>query len=79
MDESLFNIDAITPEETTIVKTEKGMVEIKPSFVPTPPDFVCDEQKVVCAWIDKRNTEGEIITLNLHIGEFRYRLRKRFF
>ena len=53
------------------------MIEIKP-FVPGPPDFVCDEQQVVCAWIGKKNPEGEIITLNLHIGEFRYRLRKRF-
>lgn len=60
----------------TFVKTEKGL--IKSEFKPSAPDFVVSEQPSVCAWIDKVNTAGEIITMNLKVGELRFKLRKRF-
>lgn len=63
------------PEEH-IIKSELGLV--REAFKPSAPDFVVDNQPSVCAWIDKRNPAGEVITLNLKVGELRFKLRKRF-
>jgi hypothetical protein len=61
--------------EKAFKKTENGLAG---TFKPRPPDYICNEQQAVCAWIDKTNPAGEIITFNVHIGELRFRLRKRF-
>ena len=58
-----------------ITKTELG---IKPEFKPVAPDFVCKEQPNVCAWVDKRNQNGDIILMNLKVGTLRFKLQKRF-
>jgi hypothetical protein len=63
------------PEEY-ITKSPLGLV--KEAFKPSAPDFICAVQPSVCAWIDKVNTAGEVITLNLKVGELRFKLQKRF-
>ena len=59
-------------EEVQAKKTDKGLV-----FTPTKPDFVGEDHSG-CAWVLHRNAEGEIITLNVKIGEIRFKLKKSF-
>jgi hypothetical protein len=49
----------------------------KPNFEARAPDFIGNDHNAV-AWIAAVNTNGEIITLNLKIGELRLKLKKRF-
>jgi hypothetical protein len=63
-------------EEPILAKTEKGLIEI-PKEPPRPPDFIGDDHNAV-AWINKRNVDGEIITMNVVFGGFKFKLRKRF-
>jgi len=62
--------------ETTFKKTETGLKELRDP--PRPPDFISDQHSA-CAWVSNRNPEGEIIALNVKIGDFYFKLRKRFF
>jgi len=71
-------------EEVQAKKTDKGLVFTltKPDciglvFTPTKPDFVGEDHSG-CAWVLHRNAEGEIITLNVKIGDFRFKLKKSF-
>jgi len=63
-------------EEKVLQKTETGLKETK-DFTARPPDFIGNDHNV-CAWVANRNTEGEIIILNVKVGDLRLKLHKRF-
>jgi len=62
-------------EQVEFKKTEKGLVTDREPA--RPPDFKNPEHNA-CAWIAKRNVDGEPIVLNVKIGEFRFKLNKHF-
>ncbi len=66
--------------EKEIIKTNLGMIEHKREErePPRPPDYVNEEHNA-CAWVTNRNSAGEPIKLNVKIGSFYFKLRKRFF
>jgi hypothetical protein len=77
MSESLIEepkLDESKPEEP---KPESEILLKKVNFEARPPDFVGNDHNVV-AWISAINTTGEIITLNIKIGELRFKIRKRY-
>lgn len=63
-------------EEPTLIQPEEPKSD-KPKFEPRPPDFIGNDHNAV-AWIANKNPDGEIIALNVKIGELYFKLRKRF-
>lgn len=70
--------EPILNAEKELIKTERGLIAVtKDKEPPRSPDFIGDDHDA-CAWISQRNPDGEIIRLNVKIGDFRFKLRKRF-
>jgi hypothetical protein len=65
--------------EKELIKTNLGLQERKREErePPRPPDYISEEHSA-CAWIANRNPAGEVIKLNVKIGDFYFKLRKRF-
>jgi len=61
--------------EIKIKKTIVGLKEV--TDPPRPPDFIAEDHNA-CAWVSQRNSSGEPIKLNVKVGSFYFKLRKRF-
>jgi len=71
--------EPVIKAEKELIKTNLGLQEQKRDErePPRPPDYI-NEEHSACAWVTNRNTAGEVIKLNVKIGGFYFKLRKRF-
>lgn len=70
-------LEVETPEQETEQETKQEPTQNLPPKERNLPDYVGDDHNA-CAWIAHTNPNGEIVSFNVKIGGFRFKLRKRF-